>query len=292
MTPPIDTMQAADADQGCQVDLNSDDGGEIRVEYVTFTNPALAPGMRENSARVFAFFMKNMDPDFFMRTPSSPPGVCTDLSARNYWPLAQGDNIEYIDPGQVLLANGTASVNIPHNTNNVDGLGRTHNKNDFFYFGTNDAATYMTPKGTHDVILTGSPTWPAHIYDDLVYIPDDFVNTEPSTTMVQVAADTPITWTWTPGDNSGRPPGFEVVAVIAFVVPGMGPIMVCIDTTNSGSLTVPAEILNSLRAIGTGGNLIRQNITHNVRPLTDNAGTCRRVDVIGVRCYTTPWMSI
>jgi hypothetical protein len=287
-TTPTPDARGPDATPPCEVDFDSDDGGEVRVEYVTFTNPALAPGMRMNSARVFAFMMSNMEPGFFERPT---PDACTDLSADDRWPLAQGPTREYVDPGQLIIGGGIAPVNIPHNTAMADTLGRTHNMQDFFYFGVNDAATYFDPGGVHDVIFTGSDTWPAQIYDDQVYIPEDFTNTGPSDTLIQFEADTPVTFTYTPGDNSNAPPGYEVSGVIGVVAPPMGPVMVCIDTDNSGSITIPAESVNRIRALGTSGNVLKQNIAHVVRPLSDGT-VCRRLDLLGVRCYTTPWQAI
>ncbi|HEY5936823.1 MAG TPA: hypothetical protein VIU61_19375, partial [Kofleriaceae bacterium] len=91
----------------------------------------------------------------------------------------------------------------------------------------------------------------------------------------------------TPADTP--PAGFEILSLAGFTGP-MGPVAACIEP-NDGSITIPAALVDIARAAyPTGGTMARQTLTHQVKELVDaNGPTGRRIDLITVWCYATPF---
>ena len=157
--------------------FEADEGGEVRVEYVRFPTGNAA-------TRVTAFLFQN---------PGSPPyhdfinlNGCTDLTPHTMWPVAQNADRQYIDPGGVLISGGSQPLMVERkDVMGRDPFFREHPPNDwFFHFqgatGT-DGPTYMTPNSRLDVTFTGSSEMAGVIYDDAMYVPQDFaLNTPPA----------------------------------------------------------------------------------------------------------------
>jgi len=262
----------------------ADEGGEVRVEYTAF------PGGNA-AARVGAYFYDNPGSTRFW--PFASLTGCTDTSTDKYWPTAASPIAErtYLDPGKVIIAGGPQLLSLPRRAAMTDdAVGRTHPANSlFFHFGGGsavDAPTYLTEKTKYDVIVTGSNNMPGQVFRDVLYMPADFDLISPGLANLPIPAGTPQTFTWqTPPNN--EPPGYEVGSVVAFVGAN-GPAVVCAEK-NDGSVTVPADMINIVRATYPGGGFLsRQTLTHVVRELVDNNGpTGKRIDFITVWCYAS-----
>ena len=276
----------------------SDEGGEVRFEYVGF---GVGTGALEGtaSARVIAFFEGNDDVDF--HSYPTIPG-CTLMTDDTKWPTSQPTNRQYIDVGQLTLTNGTKVLNVPKNPAPADALSRVHGANNHYLHFTpgtipNDAATYITEKTSYDVIFSGSTTWPAQIFPDAIQMPAAFSLTTPSiTTPIVLAANTALTINWTPVP-AGQPAGVPAPWVaIGFVVGGTaatpGAIVLCVEPQDDGSLTIPADMVNAVRTAGPAGTMIRQTFIHQVRELTNGTTVKRRrIDMLGVWCHATGYSS-
>jgi hypothetical protein len=196
----------------------------------------------------------------------------------------------------VLISGGPQVLDIPRKAvMGKDVPGRTHPANEWFQqFGggmANDAALYLPEKTLLDVTFTGSSEMPGQIFDNAIWMPADFQVIEPplSTTPFPIPAGTPQTFTWsTPAQEA--PAGFEIQSLVAFIGPN-GPAVICVEP-NDGSITVPANMIDIARAKApNGGTLARQTLTHEVRELVDRNGpTGKRIDLLGIWCYATPFM--
>jgi hypothetical protein len=269
-------------------EYDADEGGEVRIEYVRF-------GGGNAAARVTAVLFDNPGTKRFF--PFLDANGCTDTSLKEHWPTAENPVAErtYLDPGKVLISGGPQVLDIPRKT--VEGRdvpGRTHPANKWFQqFGggmANDAALYLPEKRLLDVTFTGSDDMPGQIFDNVVYMPADFEVLDPplSTMPHPIPAGQPQTFTWTtPAQDA--PPGFEIMSLVAFIAGG-NPLVICLEK-NDGSITVPANMIDIVRAKApTGGTLARQTLTHVVRELVDRNGpTGKRIDILGIWCYATPF---
>lgn len=266
---------------------DADEGGEVRIEYVRFGNS-------NAGIRAGAHFYANPGSKKFFDFVDT--AGCTDSSRDDTWPTAFNPIAErtYLDPGQVLLAGGPMVFNIPRSAAAADVPGRPHAPNQWFFHPTSgmamDGPTFLTEKKLYDIILTGTPEFPGQIFDNVGYMPADFMVTAPvlSTTPFPIPAGTAQTFTWsTPTDTP--PADFEVQSLVAFTGAN-GPAVICVEK-NDGSVTVPASFIDIARAkYPTGGTLARQTFTHTVRELKDRNGpTGRRIDFVTVWCYATPF---
>jgi hypothetical protein len=272
----------------CGGAFDIDEGGEVRLEYITFLDGNIG-------ARGTAFAYK--DPgtpryhDFINQM-----GTCVDTRASavtTLWPFAQNADREYLDVGPEIDVLGTSQpiyrLSQTTDSGQPDLLGRTHA---LWYF--DDAAAdetggdaYLTPGETYDVVFPGSSEFAGHIFDKAIYIPQDFALDTPGldgTTMV-LAANTDLALSW--GIANDAPSGVEVLSLVMFTG-AVGPAVMCIEP-NDGEIVVPGASIDIARsAYPTGGTIVRQTLTHQVRDLPDPSGdVCdrRRIDMIGVRSY-------
>lgn len=275
------------------INFMSDEGGEVRFEYVRF---GVGTGAREGtaSARVISFFEANDDVDF--HPYPTIPG-CTLMVDDTKWPVAQPTNRVYADIGQQLtLTNGTQILNVSKATVAADPVGRVHGVGNHYFYapfpatGGGDAAQYITEKSSYDVLFSGSATWPAQVFPDAIFMPAAFDLISPSvTTPVVLAPATPLTITWQ-ANPSGQPAGVpDAWFLVGFVIPTTSFVVACIEPMNDGSMTVPADIVDMIRtAAPSGGTMVRQSFIHQVRELTNGTTVKnRRIDMIGTWCHAT-----
>ncbi len=278
------------------INFMSDEGGEVRFEYVRF---GVGTGAREGtaSARVISFFEGNDDVDF--HPYPTIPG-CTLMVDDTKWPVAQPTNRQYVDIGQQLtLTNGSQILNVPKASIAADPVGRVHGVGNHYFYapfpatGGGDAAQFITEKTAYDVILSGSATWPAQVFPDAIQMPAAFDLISPSVTTPVVLksdgtnTDLTITWQAVP---SGQPAGVpDAWFAVGFVIPTTSFVVLCIEPMNDGSLTVPAAMVNMIAtAAPSGGTMVRQSFIHQVRELTNGTTVKRRrIDMIGTWCHAT-----
>src|SRR5262249_56391711 len=95
----------------------------------------------------------------------------------------------------------------------------------------------------------------------------------PNLEAVTLTAHTPITFTWTNPAQS-PPPGVVVLSLAAFLGPGPtdGLAVLCV-VPNTGSITVPADIVDIVHAKHPGAGVLgRATFTHIPRELVDKTG--------------------
>jgi hypothetical protein len=284
------TVDAAiDAPPDARVpDYGSDEGGEVRVEYMRFPNGMVG-------ARGTAFFYKNSGTTKFF--PFLNLNGCTDLTAKTKWPVAQNPapEREYYDVGDnVTVSGGPSPFVIAKNTTGTpatDPVGRNHPANDWYFNPVNgmtdtDGGMYLPADTYYDVALPGSATYAAKTYTHALYMPADFALTTPAFAgTINFPPATAQTFTFT-NPTSHPPEGVDVQSIVAFTGAN-GPAVICAEPAD-GSVTVPADMMDIARtAYPTGGQLARQTVSHVVQELVDEtgAGTGRRLDFLGVWCY-------
>jgi hypothetical protein len=268
------------------------EGGEIRVEYVTFTESNATP--RKNGARFTSFFLKNaatgMTPDKFTTLTF---GQCNDLgasaTATMMWPKAQNAAREYIDVGQTIVyaktdaAKTVAAMPVPPAK---DSIGRTHTGRASFEFGIDDAATWIAGDMPVNVVTTGSATFRPMVFENVTHIPKSFAVTDPlpNTGTINLKEGEARTFKYevVPA-NTTEPVGF----LLAWVIGGE-PRLVCPELQD-GEYTMTAADVALLKTYGTTGTLSRQTFVHKIVDLEVEEGVHRRVDAIGVWCYVTPF---
>ncbi|HWO26798.1 MAG TPA: hypothetical protein VNO30_49050 [Kofleriaceae bacterium] len=287
-----DAATTPDAPKPVFKGYDADEGGEVRIEYVKFGNG-------NAGIRAGAFFYDNPGTKRFWEYVNT--NGCTDSSTDMNWPTAANPIAErtYLDPGNIILSGGPQTFTLKRNpAMGPDVPGRVHPADKWFFdtatSADTDGGTYLTEKTKYDLIVTGSPSMPAQIFDDVMYMPADFSVISPalSTTPFPIPAGMPQTFTWTT-PPSDQPAGYEIVSLVAFIVPGQGPAVLCIEP-NDGSITVPANFIDIARAkIGANtGTLARQTLTHQVRELMDRNGpTGKRIDLLTIWCYATPFVA-
>lgn len=289
---PIDA-----APDAAPIDFFSNEGGEVRFEYIYVG--AITGNATDAMTRVIAYFEKKDDVDFHMY-PTIPG--CTLVTDDTKWPTSQPVNRQYADVGTLTITNGTKTIVVPKSTGTTDAVGRVHGAGNWyshsFLEGTpgamlTDGATYVSPKSSYDVKFGGSATWPAQEFKGAIYTPADFQLTSPSyMTPVNLVANTPITFTWEVVDSmqpAGVPDAWFLVGFFTTVNMQTNALVLCVENMNDGSMTVPANMVDTIRtAAPQGGVLVRQAFHHQVRELTDGTTTKnRRIDMIGVWCWAS-----
>ena len=219
---------------------------------------------------------------------SAPPGT---LAEQTKWPLAQEVGREYIDVGQVIITNGPKQLTVLPGTAAPDALGRTHTTWDFSSLN-NQGLTFIDFNSTYDVILTGSAEWPAQLFEDVLFMPDQFTLLTPDDTVtpVPLVAGTDLVITYTPPTNTNLPAGSRVDTLVAFTN-GSPPSAICVEEGIDGSITIPAATVDAVRAVGVASKILRQHVVHNLRELNDgdDAFTNKRIDFLSVWCYNYPF---
>ncbi|HEY4056431.1 MAG TPA: hypothetical protein VGM39_07470 [Kofleriaceae bacterium] len=312
----------SDAHVDPAVTFNSDEGGEVRLEWIKFPNG-------NTGARGTAFFYS--DPGTTKYWDFLSLDGCTDLTGSNgqgKWPKAQNANRTYFDVGNYVVASGASPAQAPLVFPRVvattppapaapgrDPVGRAQPINSWYFNAagpTDMDGDSLLPSDTfYDITLPGSANYAGHTYENAVYIPGDMTPDMPpyNGTAIIVPATGDMTFTFT--NATSHPPvgpdgtALEVQNLIAFTANGVnpstdasdpdgqtfGPAVICIKKQQAGgttTVTVPAAMLAVVKAAyGNGGQLARQTVIHNVKELYDGAGagTHRRVDFIGVWCY-------
>jgi hypothetical protein len=269
-------------------DYSWDEGGEVRIEY----QEILTSTGTNYRARATSFFWKSKD---LPRYPFFDIPGCTKMDMDDHFPLAMGTTHEYLDVGDVTVSGGTMPLTIPLGPNpGVDGLFRPHDGTWHFFVGNNMGSTYFGNwDANYSVAFGGTADWPAQNYTDSIYMAPQWTLGTPGFEAIQLAADTPVTVTYTPGVAANKPPGATINMVAALIVPPMGPVVDCINDQLTGTITIPAEMVNHARALGSSGLMARAHVVHEVKELTDGVTHNRkRIDFISIWCYVTPWTAI
>jgi hypothetical protein len=318
---PIDMAQMIDAPGHPDVTYQSDEGGEVRLEYMNFPN-----GVPANTrARATSFFFDGPRGNGFNPFPNIPG--CTEWGNPSmYYPFAPRDPaVKHLDVGQVIITGGPQQMTVPvitpvqgtcstttatrcwlnpdcpatetcvGATGHRDNIGRLYKEK--WGFGgqppgpsyNNMGPAFITADATYDIILTGSPTWPAQIFKDAMYMPGDWQLVSPALNVNPVLqADQDLVITYTTPTAVNKPAGYPVNMLVHFGYgsPFIG-VASCIEEETDGSITIPAAIVNKIRAAApTGGTFIRQHSSHIVKELTDGVTrTNKRIDIIGIWCY-------
>ena len=291
-----------DAFEQPPVTLQSKEGGEIRLEWIS------QGGM--TTARMGAYFYKTMTPAKF-DFPAFPG--CVEMRQRDHWPLAQG-TITPLDVGDVVLVPKTGTpFKMARTMNTKDAFQRPH---ELWWqkpstIGTpqaGDADTYLPPNESYDVVFTGSADWPHQIHKDAAFMPERWTPTSPDALQAAtLTRNQDFTVTYTPVTSSKLPPGARVNTFMAFVgTPNIGPIVACQEEGTDGSMTVPAAMVNIIldhsgavvngeAGPGTGGRFVRQQLTHQLFELTNGTevdeASRKRVDVLTIYCYNNAWVA-
>ena len=159
--PPIDAIDAPS--EAIMEDFGSDEGGEVRLEYIKFAN---GTGV---GARGTAFFYKNSGTTKFF--PFLSLDGCTDLSGVNgngKWPKAQNPDSErmYYDVGDTVTATGGSQpFVIAKNTTGMpakDPIGRSELANSW-YFNRRLPRTPMVPRSFPPIPRSTSPCRARHL---------------------------------------------------------------------------------------------------------------------------------
>ncbi|CAN5756462.1 hypothetical protein BH11MYX2_BH11MYX2_03130 [soil metagenome] len=303
------------------VDFGSDEGGEVRLEWIKFPNG-------NTGARGTAFFYK--DPGTTKFWPFLSLDGCTDLTGLNghdKWPKAQNANREYFDVGPYVNVSGAFPATGPLVISKTDAaaipappgrdpVGRLQPAGSWYFnaaAGTDMDGDALLPSDTfYDVTLPGSATYAGHTYDKAVYMPGDMTPMSPAFNATPIPAPATGDMTFVFNNATSHPPNgpdgqpIEVQNLIAFTAQPMvagtattfGPAVICIKKQEAGAtttVTVPAAFVTIARtAYPNGGQLARQTVVHNVKELVDGAGagTGRRIDMLGVWCYAGQQFSV
>jgi hypothetical protein len=321
----IDASIDAPPDMRAPVTFDSDEGGEVRVEYLRFTSGT------GTGTRVTGFLWKDAGTTDYH--PYINLNGCNNTALvggdREKWPFKLEADRQYADAGSIVISNPAATS--PSFVVNRSGggcpttalcdltdpnmavapvrdpFGRVHQQNKWFFKspGTgaapaNDGAL-LPPKTKLDVTFTGSADIPAQTFEDVIYIPADFTVNDQAGTLdpapyaaFDLTLDTAVNVTFENSDDM-EPTGYRMDSLVAFTGPN-GPAVVCIEPKD-GSVTVPANMVNVARNAYSGaapsGTLARQTLTHVVRELQDNNGwTGRRIDFVSVWCYATAFNTV
>jgi hypothetical protein len=282
-TPPEIDAGEPDAEPVPVIDYDSTEGGEVRLEYLQFKTTAATV----NRARGTAFLFKGETAGFH---PLPDVPGCTDFvnNPGTRWPVAQEAGREYLDVGQVIIAGGPSQLNLAAGAvPGVDNIQRSHTGPWRFSSLNNMGPNFVDPDTTYDVVFTGSSEWPPQVFEDVIYVPGAWTPTNPGIDVDPVlAADTPLTIEYTTPELVNRPEGYPITTLVIFTQ-GDPPLAICAEEDTDGSITIPAEIVNLVRAAAPGGGkFIRQHASHVVRELTDGEGQSgTRIDFIGIWCY-------
>jgi hypothetical protein len=303
------------------VDYDSIEGGEVRFEYMTFKSTAAT----KNRARGTAFFFDGAAGNGFHQFPDVPG--CTDFTPNPpvRWPFTREAATKYLDVGQVIITGGPTQMNVAPITpvkgacsvtvatqcfaNNecpaletcVGATGQKDNLERLYtdkwnftgqapspIITNNMAPAFITGDTTYDVVLTGSSKFPATIFKDVLYMPGEWLPVSPAIDVDPVLqAGTPLTITYTTPANVNKPAGYPISTLVIFVGAKDPPVAVCVEEGTDGEITIPANIIDLVRANGvSGGKFIRQHVSHVVRELTDGVThQNKRIDFLGVWCY-------
>jgi hypothetical protein len=295
--PRVDSGGDVDAEPPAPLCFNDGydcaEGGEVRFEYINFV-PGAGPGGRSTATRATAYFTSGGDPAHYP-LPAVPG--CTEMQLDDHWPVAQPDpGRTYLDVGDVVIAGGPQTLVIDDIAAGTDFIFRSHDIWKF-HFGVDDGPTFISGDTAYDVILTGSATFPFTRFEDVLYVPTEYNVTNPGRVATTMPAATDFVVDWEVQAPTNAPAGYRVDSLVGVLLGGgVGPIMLCTEEGNDGSITIPAATVDRIREIAaaqtppaTGGTLARQTLSHVTRELNDGAAVNnRRIDFVGVWCFATP----
>jgi hypothetical protein len=269
-----------------------DEGGESRVEYQEIYNP-MAPGGFIRKARATAFFWRS-------KTPSRYPFVnipgCTEMEKDDRFPLGMGTSHTYLDVGEVSYSGGSMPLmNVPLGPNpGVDGLFRPHDGHWRFFQNDNAGPTFFGNfDALYNVSFGGSAEWPAQEHTAVHYMPSNWQLGTPGFEPIELKPGTPVEITYTTDPYVNHPEGTTLNMIAALLIPPNGGLVVeCVQEGLAGKITIPAEMVDHARQLGSSGLLARAHVSHILKELYDgNTRTHKRVDFFTIWCYVTPWKS-
>jgi hypothetical protein len=309
-----------DAPAVTDVDYFSKEGGEVRLEYLTFA----AGSPQATRARATSFFYNGVDGDGFHQFPDVP-GCTRWQDPPPRWPFTREKTSTFMDVGQVIITGGPQQLNLSPITP-VKGAcsvtvatqcfvngdcpttetcnGATGNKDNLSrqYTGpwkfageapsplvlNNMGPNFITPDTTYDVILTGSASWPAQIFKDALYMPGAWTPISPAIDVNPVLqAGTPLDVTFQNVVEVNRPAGYPQNTLVHFIALPNTAILSCIIDGTPDTVTVSAADIDYVRTLApTGGKFVRQHSTHALREMTDGVThNNKRIDIIGIWCF-------
>lgn len=260
---------------GCtttMVNLESDEAGEVRWEYMTF------PGGTE-AARLTTYFRKSQNPAHF--TVPEPGNCITYKDKNDTWPLANPATVEALDVGTVTLEGAPTPTTVSPQMDVVDPFYRPH---DVAYtsFVQDNVSSLITPSTEYDVKLGGNADFGGYTFEGAVRVPAAY---DPPPLMesdfVSIPAGLDFTIDWTaPTEQTDD----AIIPFLLFADENGVTTHTCIGDIGSNSITVPAAILTET---STGGFLLHAQSIHRVVPMVDADGaeTDKRVDMLGLWCH-------
>jgi hypothetical protein len=318
-----DAPKAADARDidaaGTDVDFMSNEGGEIRLEYLTFA--AGAP--QANRVRATGFFYDGADGDGFHPFPNIP-GCTRWQDPPPRWPFTREKTSTFLDVGQVIIAGGPQQLTLAPITP-VKGAcsvttatacfvsgdcpatetctGATGTKDNLSrqYTGpwkfageapgqvlNNMGPNFVNADATYDIILTGSAQWPPQIFKDALYVPGAWTPISPAVDVNPVLqAGAPLVLTFQNVVEVNKPAGYPMNTLVHFIAAPNTAVLSCISEGTPDTVTISAADIDYVRTLSpTGGKFVRQHATHVLREMTDGVThTNKRIDVIGIWCF-------
>jgi hypothetical protein len=274
--PPID---APAPDMGpCFKNYDPQDQGEVRVALVHHADGTIA-------ARAGAFVYADRGAG---AVAWADQNGCQDVSGHDHAPFAIYPAATYHDPGDVLISGGPQPLQLARQTAaGADVLGRTHPANAWFAHdagpAADDGAQYLTPDTQLTVTLTGSATFPSHVYDNKLYLPPTSELVSPGMEPLVISSSA-SSLTFERTVPAADDPPQPVLSWLTFNGPD-GPIAACAEPLD-GTLTVPAAIVDLVRTKAPdGGTLVRETSVTDLGELDD--GTGEHVDANGCPLYPT-----
>lgn len=287
------------------------EGGEVRMERV----------IGQTEYRVTSYLKSAQDDD--ATTPLIIPAagipscfVCDPAS--NMWACKQATNRVYEQAGQLTISDGVGTdIVVDHCDQGtfamgayllgecdtgvgatgiaVDAFGRTHPDGAYIDYAQ-FAGTAAAPA---DNLLTfdfagEAGGYPASSFD--VYIAPDFTSTPSTTGVVNFDDNADLAITVTMPAATNMPTGTSLLMNVTFIdtppTTGEGPPVVCLlGAINAGgaeqTFTIPAATVQDL--IHTDGVMLRGAISHVLAEYDDGTIDERRIDQVGMNCYSQPF---
>ena len=309
--PKVDAAPNPDAPPPEVADTTWEESGAAWLEYQTIFTGV---GTQNVQARLTTYYFKSMTPN-----PALPNGYpfptnpgCTKTGMADLpddsnitFPFGMGTGSPamhtYLDVGTPIVTGGLQQATIPLGANpGFDGFRRKHDGiYHFAAFANMGDVILSATDAFYTLVLTGSSEWPAQVYTDAFYQSPPWTIGSPAFGPSQLIADTPFVETWTTPNAPTRRPAavgadksMSMNMLTAIIIPALGPVVVCLNDNPFGStqLTIPADMVNYARSLGSSGALARAIVTHRLQEMTDGVTHNRkRMDFVTTWCYVTPW---
>ena len=277
------------------------EGGGTTLEYQAIFDPTAANNMRVQ-ARVTSYYWKQLTPvgyPFPMNPGCTKTGLQTiDDDSDDVYPWGMGRHLPnggadhtYQDVGTIQISGGASPIDVPLGPN--PGFDGEHRRQDGVWHTLTDPAGGTTFLDKNDapysLAFGGSADWPAQTYGDGFYMPPAFTlnGFGPS----QLTPDTDFVLTWAPPTPQNLPPDAADLAFVAeFSVTGLAPMLVCMQQSSVGQLTVPKALVNYVLSFSTTGLLNSALLGLRTQEFTDGTHhTHKRMDFAAKYSYVTPW---